>query len=131
MTAFYHATSAQNAEKILSEGMREGSYWGEEDIASYYAETVQDDGETPVIIIVELEDLISLGEEHIAPDHAGIEEPLTFTLGMKEDEVMEAWEECEGTWRDSLEIIRSFRVMAPIPASMMRVEEPENRIGIT
>lgn len=125
MTTLYHATSREKADLILSEGMRAGSYWAEDDIAAYYAETVEDEGEEPVILTVQVEDLLALSPEAMSPDLNGIDEPLTFTLRATEDEVRERWDASDRSWEASLEIIRSVRFHAPIPADLICEEKPD------
>ncbi|MCE6958730.1 hypothetical protein LAZ40_06675 [Cereibacter sphaeroides] len=120
MTRIHHATSRAKAERILSEGMVPGSYWGEEHIAAYYAETVEDDGEEAVILQV---DFAALDEGELESDFAGIEEPLCFTLRRKEDEIREDWNRSDRGWRDSLEIIGSLRHRGPIPAQLLSLVE--------
>jgi hypothetical protein len=121
----YHATSAINIEAVMTDGLRKGAYLtNSPEQAEYYAETIADEGQTPVIIELELSDLLSaVGDDHIFPDHASIAEPITSTLELTEDEVHEAWSEAEGTWRDSLEIVSCIRVEASIPARILHCEE--------
>lgn len=120
----YHATPTDNIEAIMMEGLRSGAYLtNSPDQADYYAETISDEGKVPVIVELELSELLlTVGEDHIAPDHASIAEPITSTLELTEDEVHEAWEAAEGTWRESLEIVNSVRVEASIPASILSCE---------
>lgn len=100
----YHATSQENMESIKLSGMREKSYWGTLDIALYYAEVVEDEGLTSVLLKVP----ISIFEESLLrPDRPGIDEPLTYTLGKSEREVRKEWSKVKGDWRDSLDIIGS------------------------
>lgn len=124
-TTLYHATSTTKAALIETQGMLPGSYWGTEEIADYYAETVVDEGEDYVIISISLDTLRDLDAAQIVPDHAGIEEPLTYTLGMSEDDVAEAWDESAQDWEASLEIIQSLRFTGPIPADQLTFEYPE------
>ena len=110
----YHASPSQNVEAIRTQGMPAGSYWGTYDIASYYAEDISDNGDEPHMFRVPLE---AFAEAHLVPDQNGIDEPLTYTLGMSEDEVQEEWQASGQTWRDSLQIIGSVRYSVPVPAS--------------
>ncbi len=118
---FYHATSSQNAERILAEGMREGSYWSAvPELADYYEETVEEDGDTPVVLKL-AEHLITRFSPDV--DHCSVAEPITEAIGKSEAQVEEEWAECEGTWEDSVKIVGSVRLMAPIPASEIIVDE--------
>ena len=116
----YHVTAAGNLAEILSSGLRPGSYWGRGEIAGYYAETVEDEGAEPVVLCARLADLVHLAPE---PDHPGIAEPLTHTLGMNEEAVREAWSACGGSWQDSLAIIGSLRVADVVPPDTIFLED--------
>ncbi len=120
----YHATPIDNVDAIMTEGLRPGAYLtNSTDQADYYAETIVDEGKTPVILELELSDLLSsVGEDHIVPDHPSISEPITSTLDLTEEEVHTAWAAAEGTWRESLEIVNSVRVEAVIPAGILSCE---------
>jgi hypothetical protein len=105
----------------MTEGLRAGAYLtNSPDQADYYADTISDEGKVPVVLELELSELLlSVGEDHITPDHPSIAEPITSTLDLTEEEVHEAWEAAEGTWRESLEIVNSVRVETPIPAAIL------------
>ena len=107
----YHASPSQHVEAIRAEGMKPG-YWGTYEIASYYAEDISDNGDEPHMFKVALE---SFDEAQLIPDQNGIDEPLTYTLGMSEEDVQEQWQESGQTWRDSLEIIGSVAYRGTIP----------------
>jgi hypothetical protein len=122
----YHATSIDSLEAIMTEGLRAGTcLTNNSDQADYYAETISDEGKVPVILELDLSELIlSVGEDHIEPDHPSIAEPITSTLELTEDEVHEAWEAAEGTWRESLDIVNNVRVRAAIPATILSCDVP-------
>lgn len=116
----YHATSRRKAEAFLKDGIpAHVSYWGVEEIAAYYAETVEDEGLAPVVLSVALSDL---DESMLRPDMPGIDEPITTVIGCREPDVLSAWTACDGTWRDSLDIIGSVSFIGTIPASVLREE---------
>jgi hypothetical protein len=96
----------------MENGLRPGSYLGREDIVDYYAETVSDDGDVPVILEIDAACLTGLSLE---PDYPGIEEPLSYTLGMSEDAILDRWQKLPDTWQASLELIGSFRCLDTIP----------------
>lgn len=118
-TLLYHATDLAKLDSIATEGMRGKSYWtNDSDILAYYEETVSDEGASAVALVIDLSDL---DVDKIEPDFPGIEEPLTFTLGMSEDAVNLAWESSEKTWMSSLEIIKTVRYCTGIPAERIMV----------
>jgi len=116
----FSATAASSLESILKEGLRRGSYWtNDDDVSAYYAETIEDEGMSPVIIQVSLS---ALSAEYCRPDHNGLVEPLTYTLGKSQEDVALAWESSEKKWEDSMEIIHSIRYHAVVPADALYVE---------
>lgn len=129
----YHATSRDSVESIMAEGFQAGVYltnsWKQ---ARYYCETISDEGKSPVVIELELEDLLSaVDEKHIVPDGESISEPITSTLKISEDEVHEAWKASGRTWRDSLEIVASIRIEAPIRADILHCDSFSPQTTIT
>ena len=76
--------------------------------------------EDAVILAVDISDV---PDARVEPDHAGLEEPLTFTLGMSEEEVAELWEETDGSWAACLDLIGSVRVQDAIPAAALSAVE--------
>ncbi len=101
----YHGTSDLHRQDILENGIQAPSYWGTVEIAQYYAEeAVAEKGGNPLIVKVPLSEF---DQSLLKPDQNSIEEPLTYTLRKTEDEVWEEWEESDGTWQDSLEIVES------------------------
>src|SRR5690606_8212594 len=84
-------------------------------------ETIEDEDRDACILELDLDALIAaVGEDAIGVDHPSVAEPLCHTLGTTEEVVADAWRACTGTWRDSLEIVRSARVSAPIPAASLK-----------
>jgi hypothetical protein len=113
----YHATSTKKYAKIAQMGLLPGAYLATRAIAEYYAETVEDEGDTPVVLRLHFDDIQHLDLE---ADHNGIAEPLTYALKKSEDDILAAWDACEGSWEDSLEIIGSLRCMSAIPAECLQ-----------
>ena len=117
-----HITTEKCLSSIATEGLREMSYWAEPGrVSDYYAETVRDEEEVPVEIRLPLSVLEGLGMDVDVP---GIEEPLTYTLGMSEEEVAEEWEGMEPTWQNSLALIGSCRCTRIIPVSVLLEHNP-------
>jgi hypothetical protein len=83
---------------------------------------VEDEDMVPVVLCLPLEQLSCYLPE---PDHPGLDEPLTHTLGMKENEVWEQWEDSQKTWQECVEIIGSLRCRSPIPADILRQFNPD------
>jgi hypothetical protein len=117
----YHATDRAKIASVMENGLNARSCLTNNfDQALYYAETIEDEGCVSTIVELDLDDLVaSVGDESLIPDHPSISEPITTTLDLSEDEVHEAWEACEGTWRDSLEIVNSIVCTVPIPAVLV------------
>ncbi|QTF59122.1 hypothetical protein [Stutzerimonas frequens] len=121
-TPIYHATSASNAEKIINGELNSGSYITScLRLAEYYAETVEDEGESAVILMFELS-----ADATLEPDHAGICEPIMpvlraeFDLNSEED-VLSEWELTDGTGWDCLDLIGSAVLMDTIQGASIRV----------
>jgi hypothetical protein len=118
-TILYHATDIAKLNAIALEGMRPRSYWTNDvDVLNYYEETVADEGKKPVALVI---NIVVLDAEHLQPDLPGVEEPLTFTLGMSEDEVNAAWDASDKTWGASLNLIKTLRYNAVIEAERIMV----------
>jgi hypothetical protein len=117
----YHATDRAKIASVMENGLNARSCLTNNfDQALYYAETIEDEGCVSTIVELDLDALVaSVGDESLIPDHPSISEPITTTLDLSEDEVHEAWEACEGTWRDSLEIVNSLVCTVPIPAALL------------
>jgi hypothetical protein len=81
----YHVTSLKNLMAIARDGLRAHSYWSADtDVSAYYMETVADEGETPVTLVINQRQLAS---HALAPDMPGIEEPITSALGKSESDI--------------------------------------------
>lgn len=111
----YHVAPAEQAESIAREGIRPVSYWAIGSVHDYYVEEVSESGEAKIYRVP----LTDFDASLLEPDYPGLEEPLTYTLKMSEEEVWEEWESSEQTWRDCLDIIGSVRYRGSI------VSEPE------
>lgn len=117
----YSTTATDNLPSIIATGLRAGSYWtSDEDVANYYASTVEDDGQVPVCLKIRLS---ALAAAHLAPDLNGIEEPLTYTLGLREDDIKGQWSASDQGWQDSLDIIKTVRFMQAISADALAIED--------
>jgi hypothetical protein len=118
-----HTTSVDVMEGIANQGLLEMSYWARPGaISDYYAETVTDEGKQPIALRLPLSILATFQPE---PDHPGLEEPLTYTLGMSEDEVWRQWSHTGETWQECLDLIESIRVRAAIPAEILIEHNPQ------
>lgn len=125
-TLLMHNTGMKKLPSIAVEGLRAGSYWANQDnIRDYYAESVTDEGDQCVSVHVLLEDF---DPDQLSPDYPGLEEPLTYSLNMSEEEVWHGWEGSDKTWEDSLDVIGSCRYEAAIPADRLVVELPDGKL---
>jgi hypothetical protein len=118
----YRAVEARFVEEILASGVssERATYWGTHSIASYYAETIEDEGEEPVIIRAEIE---AFNADFLEPDQPGIDEPISFLIGMKEQAIYDAWIASDGSWKSSLDLIGSVRYRGDLPAAALSVDE--------
>lgn len=115
----FHVTASVNLASIAENGLLPGAYLsGDDDLTAYYKETVKEEGLAPAVLVVELSDL---DRSELEPDYPGIAEPITTAIGLSESEVEEAWAAADGSWEDSLEIIKSVRYRSLIPVSALRV----------
>ena len=115
VTYLLHGTSSVFLDRINQNGLVMLPIYltDEEDIAEYYAEeVVEQHGGQQVILRIAFG---ALNPAAIEPDYPSIEEPLTYTLGVSEEEVWEEWEASNQTWQDSLNIVSSIRYRKPIP----------------
>lgn len=117
-----HVCRGADVDGILTEGLRAGSYLtSREEVAGYYAETIEDEGETPAILELDFDALIVLvGQDGLEPDRPSIAEPITIALGCSEADVQAAWAASAGTFQDSLRIVGSLRVRPAVPAILLR-----------
>lgn len=119
MSLLYHVTTLDAIEDIRANGLRPGAYFVHEDwdnVIEYYESTVEDEGKTPVRLTI---DSTLLEQDAFVPDQNGIDEPLTHTLGMTEDEVIEEWAACDQTWQDCIELIGTCRYSKAIDPSLI------------
>lgn len=121
----YHATDRAKIASVMENGLNPRSCltsnYGQ---ALYYAETIEDEGCDSTIIELDLDALVArVGDESLLPDHPSLSEPITTSLTLTEEEVHEAWEACDGTWRDSLEIVNSIICTVRIPAELLSCSE--------
>ena len=122
MIRLYHITNLKNLQSIAANGLNAGSYWSETlDLAAYYEETIMDDGQTPLVVTLSLDDL---KDSELEPDYPGIEEPISTVLGLTEEEVWHKWDTTKQTWQDSLNLVHSIRVKTTIPPELLTVEDP-------
>lgn len=124
----YHGTSQAVAKVILEKGtFYEPSWWGNAEIAKYYADGAgEDDNSGEAVFVV---DLARFDVALLEPDGNTIAEPIT--LGKKSEELLfAAWQKSRGTWKDALRIYGSViyrgqiavshedcRMLAPRPKS--------------
>jgi hypothetical protein len=122
----WHATRRSKLGAIARDGLNAGSYWSDGGaMHAYYLATVQDeiDGEAgcadaPATLAVRLADLDCAC---LRPDKAGIEEPITTVLRMSAEDVKAEWDGSDQSWMASLDLIRSVRYAAPVPAALLSV----------
>ena len=105
----YHGTTTEHVDNILENGFDEGSYFGSYRIAEFYAHSIEEgsvknNDVEPVIIAVPIK-YFNLNNLEI--DWNSYDEPITFTLGMKEDELEEMWEESDKSVESFYEIYES------------------------
>jgi hypothetical protein len=118
--AFYHATSKQKAAAILKEGLNPGSYLCIGDIADYYLETIEDDGDTPVLLKIDASDLSRF---NLVPDMPGLEEPISTVVGLSEEKIWESWGETDQSWQACFALIGSVKSEDPIPARLITEDD--------
>ncbi len=104
----YHVTPKTDLLAITSTGVRPGSYWGTMEIADYYAKVIEEDGGEPVFIRASVS---VFTESKLRPDKPGLEEPITTVIGKSKEEIWEAWESSNKTWKDCLDLIGSVQYM--------------------
>lgn len=127
-----HVTSAKNLGEIAQSGLRTRSYFIDpahdsgESLIDYYAETIQDEGDEPVVLLVP-ED--AFDPALFEADLPGIEEPITVALGMSEGDVFEEWEASDKTAEDSRRIIGSFRYAGTIQPESIQIAQDGYEVG--
>ena len=121
-----HLTAVKNLEGIACNGLREKSYFidpehgASEALIDYYAETIRDEGDEPVILLISES---ALDATLFEADRPGIEEPITTALGMSDADVNEEWQASGQTAMDSRRIIGSFRYAGTIPPDVIRIAQ--------
>ena len=115
----YHVTERARLPGLLARGFDPLSFWAtRERLVGYYAE----DYAEPVVIEIDTDGLCP--EAHgFDVDHPSIEEPICGAIGMREEEVRNAWAAVAGpgTWRDCEALVGSFLIRAAIPPDRLRV----------
>lgn len=115
----FHATQADNLDGIRVSGLRGPSYWSlRDDIHSYYVETIEDEDQTPVTLIVDIDDLLP---HLIEPDMPGIEEPIATILGRPEEDIRSEWDRSDRSWRACLDLIGTLRYGGDIPPGAISI----------
>lgn len=117
---YYHATSETNWLAIQRTGAIEaGNYFAELDIAEYYLETVEDEGEDAVLLAIPVS---AFSVDRMQLDSPGLAEPVCFsTRGMSEDTVHEAWAQTDGSVAACIDLIGSFQYDEAIPVTRITV----------
>lgn len=130
----FHTTNQDNIDSINSEGLTPLSYWtNDEDILSYYMETIEEEkpGARAVVLVLEIKDALaacSSENEEPQPDYPGIEEPITSAIGKKEQEIHADWQASNQTWQESLEIVKSFRLPVRISPELLCVSKNDDEL---
>lgn len=120
----YHVTSRSKLESIAVDGLRPRSYWASDvDLLNYYRETVSDEGEEPVVLMILLSDMDA---SQLVPDMPGLDEPITTVLGKSESDISDEWDNSDKNWQASLNIISSVVCTASIAAGRLAVSDDNN-----
>ena len=115
----YHGTIGNLVGSILEKGMPERSCWGSRRVAEYYAlDGAEETGHPPVLIC---KPRSSFDASLLEVDQNSVAEPLTYTLGRKEEDLWEEYEASPGRWQDSLEIYESVLYMGAVSVSAAEV----------
>ena len=111
---FYHATTADRLHQIMTDGqINPNTYFGIKEIADYYAVVIEEEGDDLVMLKIPAS---YFDVESVEVDWPGISEPVTYTsLGIRESEVHELWEESDKSPQACIEIIGSFLYAKSIP----------------
>lgn len=113
----YHGTSSNLLNRILDEGIRGPSNWGNRKIAESYAkERAKETGSTPIVVEKQLEEFSTA---RLRPDLNAVElHPLFLYMDDDElDEMADKWEYSNKTWKDSLEIFGCLLYGRDMPVS--------------
>jgi hypothetical protein len=121
----FHATAIENMDSIMSRGIDECCYLtSSPEQAAYYCETIEEEGKASTIVELDLADLLAnVDVALIYPDGESLAEPITSTLNMSDHEVQDAWRRSSKTWQDSLDIVRSIKCDAAVPAHILRCDD--------
>lgn len=114
---FFHVTAQENLQAILRDGLNARTCFISEkwpDMLAYYKETIEDEGRVPVVIEVDQSHLEDVHPGILEPDWGGIEEPLTHTLGMRENEVQDRWKNSARDWSACVELMGTCRCTVAI-----------------
>lgn len=121
----YRAVARDRGEAMLRDGQPPvRSHWGVHAIASYYAETVADDGDEPVVVSAPIE---AFDPSLLVEDEPGFCEPISTVVGSSEDAIHAAWSKSDRSWTSSLALIGSVAYDGPLPASSIRLENPSSK----
>lgn len=120
----YHATKLKNIPSIQNEGLRAGSFVTRlEFLAEYYAETIEDEGQKAVILVIDTQGL----DFEFLPDSLGLEEPIASVLrnelGLNEKDIEPLWLSTNGSGSDCMKLIGSAICAKSIPPHAMSVGE--------
>ncbi len=104
----YRAVESHYVAAVLQNGLTGDrmTYWGDLNVATYYAEAIADEGHEPVILRAALS---AFDHTAMEPDYPGIEEPLVHTLRMNEETVWNRWTKTDQNWQACLDLIGSVR----------------------
>lgn len=120
----YHATDLMSLASISSQGLRPGSFVTTiPELADYYAETVEDEGKTPVVLTMS----VRQSPDFWLPDNEGIEEPISGVLrdampGFNEQALDGRWNESGKSGLDSLAFIGSAKISRAITKEFIQVD---------
>ena len=105
-----HVTSNDNIPSIIRSGLRAHTCLsGNDGLTEYYAETIEDDDEIPVILGIDPD---KLDHTLLQPDINGVEEPImSLVRGISncrdEEALYDAWMGSTQDWHASLKLIGS------------------------
>ena len=118
--SLYHVTERASLEQIEATGLHARTCFGNIDMIDYYAEDMSD----PVILRFDFAGTEDDFEKLFMPDMHSIEEPITTCLDYhSEDDVLEAWDESDGTAMDCLRIAKAVRCRKIVSFADLVTEE--------
>lgn len=119
----YKGISSRHLPQIMQHGVNAPSYWGTQEVASYYAmEASQKIGGDPVILKVALD---RFDTTMLDPDNNSLDTPLLSVLDYDESEIADEWENSEKDWTDSLRIVGAVVYRVPVTISDADVIYPD------